>query len=114
MQITDAGITVKPLSFQFGTLLLSGGGGDGTTGGGPGGGVTGGGVTGGTTGSSSSDTTGGGGGGGFVPATLGLLGLLLGGIGFAASAPPQQAPVVAAGPAIVAPAPAPAVVAATP
>jgi hypothetical protein len=109
MQITHAGVTVRPLAFHFGVVMLSGGAttGGSTSGGGPGGtsggGVTGGGVTGGTT-TGSSETTGGGGGGGFVPAALGVFGLLLGGLGIAASAPPAQPPAVAGGPAIIAPA----------
>lgn len=110
MQITDAGVTVRPLTFHFGVVLLSGGGGTttgGSSGGGPGGttgsfGTSGGGSSG-TTGSS--ETGGGSTGGGFAPAALGFLGLLLGGLGLAASAPPATGPGVAVVPAIIAPAP---------
>jgi hypothetical protein len=104
MQITRAGVTVQPVTFQFGVVALSGAP--------PGGG------TGGTTGSTE---VGGGGGGGGVPWLGGLL-LGLGALGgIAASAPPPAVPpAVSAGPSIpatspgVGAAPAPLVVATTP
>ncbi len=128
MQITDAGVTVQPLTFHFGVLLLSGGA---TTGGTSGGTTSGGTTTGGlTTGGLTTGglTTGGettgsagpsgtSGGGGIYPAAVGLLALFGGLASILASTPPQeQSPAVATGPAIIAPAtaPAPAVVAATP
>src|ERR1700720_4580101 len=93
MQITRAGVTVQPVAFQFGVVLLSGGGGTGGATGGGSGGSTGGSDVGGGTGS---------GGGGWFLAPL-LLGLgALGGI--AASAPPPAAPpVVIAGPSVTSP-----------
>ena len=78
MQITRGGVTVQPLTFQVGVVILSGG----ATGGGTGSG----------TGSGTGGTTGDTGGGGFLPA-LGslLLGLATFG-GIAASTPPPAAP----------------------
>jgi hypothetical protein len=109
MQITRAGVTVQPVAFQFGVVLLSGGG------------ATGGGTAGGSGGSTGSSVVGGGtggGGGGFLPVLGGLL-LGLGTLGIAASTPPPAAPpAVGAGPSVISPyvgeAPAPLVVAATP
>ena len=93
MQITRAGVTVQPLAFQFGVVLLSGGGD--TTGGSTGGSPTGGSVGGADTGGS---------GGGILAAVGGmLLGIAtLGGI-VASTPPPSTPPAVAAGPVISAP-----------
>ena len=107
MQITRGGVTVQPLTFQFGVVMLSGGG----TGGGSG---TGGG-TGTLTGGSTGDIGGGGGGGGGIIPALGslLLGLAtLGGIA-ASTPPPAVPPAVTAGPAVTPPS-APVAVASTP
>jgi hypothetical protein len=88
MQITRAGVTVQPLAFQFGVVLLSGGGE--TTGGTPGSGPSGG----------PGDT----GGGNGLPYLGGLfLALATGGLIAASTPPPSTPPAVAAGPVITAP-----------